>query len=155
VYANRQGGSQSESQGAAFKRILETKFDDTEEAAIKTMVTTAKDDANDNFVAKYTDSMPAGFKLQPLSKMGDNRGKFVRIAYTDPKGVNTFSEEINISDAGSMRKIRDYITKQSGTEAAMIQQALYIKNNGGKVSGVPKYKTRKERNGVGAAYPVN
>lgn len=154
VYANRQGGSQSESQGAAFKRILETKFDDTQEAAVKTMVTTAKDNANDNFVANYTDSMPAGFKLQPLSKMGDNRGKFVRIAYTDPKGVKTFSEEINISDDGSMKKIRDYITKQSGTEAAMIQQALYIKNNGGKKEGVPKYKTRKERGGVGAAYPV-
>lgn len=155
VYANRQGGSQSESQGAAFKRILETKFDDTQEAAVKTMVTTAGDNANDNFVANYTDSMPAGFKLQALRKMGDNSGKFVRIAYKDPKGVNSFSEEINISDDGSMKKIRDYITKQSGTEAAMIQQALYIKNNGGKVSGVPKYKTRKERGGVGAAYPVS
>lgn len=154
VFANRQGGSTTESQGAAFKRILETKFDDTQEAAVKTMVTTAGDNANDNFVANYTDSMPAGFKLQALSKMGDNRGKVVRIAYTDPKGVKTFSEEINISDAGSMKKIRDYITKQSGTEAAMIQQALYIKNNGGKVSGAPKYKTRKERGGVGAAYPV-
>ena len=154
VFANRQGGSTTESQGAAFKRILETKFDDTQEAAVKTMVTTAGDNANDNFVANYTDSMPAGFKLQALSKMGDNRGKVVRIAYTDPKGVKTFSEEINISDAGSMKKIRDYITKQSGTEAAMIQQALYIKNNGGKVSGAPKYKTRKERDGVGAAYPV-
>ena len=158
VYANRQGGSTTESQGAAFKRILEKKFDDTQEAAVKTMVTTAGDNANDNFVAKYTDSMPAGFKLQPLSKMGADRGKVVRIAYTDPKGVKTFSEAINISDAGSMKKIRDYITKQSGTEAAMIQQALYIKNNGGKVSGAPKYKTRKERvskDGVGAAYPVS
>ena len=154
VYANRQGGSTTESQGAAFKRILEKKFDDTQEAAVKTMVTTAGDNANDNFVAKYTDSMPAGFKLQPLSKMGADRGKVVRIAYTDPKGVKTFSEAINISDAGSMKKIRDYITKQSGTEAAMIQQALYIKNNGGKVSGALKYKTRKERDGVGAAYPV-
>ena len=154
VFSNRQGGSTTESQGAAFKRILKTKFDDTQEAAVKTMVTNDGDNANDNFVAKYTDSMPAGFKLQPLSKMGDNSGKFVRIAYTDPKGVKTFSEGINISDAGSMKKIRDYITKQSGTEAAMIQQALYIKNNGGKVSGVPKYKTRKERGGVGAAYPV-
>jgi len=155
VFANRQGGSTTESQGAAFKRILKSKFDDTQEAAIQTMVTTAGDDANDNFVANYTDSMPAGFKLQALSKMGDNSGKFVRIAYTDPKGNKVFSEGINISDAGSMKKIRDYITKQSGTEAAMIQQALYIKNNGGKLSGTPTYKTRKDRKGVGAAYPVD
>lgn len=155
VFANRQGGETTESQGSAFERILKLKFDDTEEAAIKTMVTDDGDAANDNFVGKYTDSMPAGFKLQALNKMGADSGKFVRIEYTGPKGKRIFSEDIKIDGGDSMKKIRDYITKQSGTEAAMIQQALYIKNNGGKISGSQKYKTRKERNGVGAAYPVN
>ena len=152
VFANRQGGSVKESQGKAFKRILNKKFDDTQEAAIKTMVKDDGDAANDNFISKYTDSMPAGFKLQALSKFGDSRGKFVRIAYTDSKGVKKFSEEINISGGDSMKKIRDYITKQSGTEDAMIQQALYIKNNGGRIEGAQKYRTARERNGVGGAY---
>lgn len=154
VFANRQGGSVKETQGAAFERILKKKFDDTEEAAIKTMVTSAGDAANDNFVGKYTDSMPAGFKLQALNRMGADSGKFVRIEYKSPNGVRVFSEDIKIDGGDSMKKIRDYITKQSGTEAAMIQQALYIKNNGGRISGAKPYETRKERNGVGAAYPV-
>ncbi|QDP56073.1 MAG: hypothetical protein GOVbin3205_16 [Prokaryotic dsDNA virus sp.] len=155
VFANRQGGSVKESQGKAFKRILNKKFDDTQEAAIKNMVKKDGDAANDNFVGKYTDSMPAGFKLQALRKIGADSGKFVRIAYTDPNGKKVFSEDINIDGGDSMKKIRDYITKQSGTEKAMIQQALYIKNNGGRISGAKPYETRKERNGVGGAYPVD
>ena len=155
VYANREGESTTESQGAAFKRILEKKFDTTTEAAIKSTAVTDADDANDNFVVKFTDSMPAGFNLETLNKMGDNSGKFVRVKYKTPKGVTVYSEDINITGGNSMQMLRDFITKQSGTEDSMVQQALYIKNNGGKASGAPTYRTRLDRNGVGSAYNPN
>lgn len=155
AFANRQGGTTQESQGDAFKRILNKKFDTTQEAAIKTMVTAKGDDANDNFVAMYTDSMPAGFTLETRNRTGDDSGKFVRIKYKDAQGKSVFSEDINISGGNSMQRIRDYITKQSGTEKAMIQQALYIKNNGGRKKSVGGFTTRRKRGGRGAAYPVN
>jgi hypothetical protein len=99
--------------------------------------------------------MPAGFNLETLNKMGDNSGKFVRVKYKTPKGVTVYSEDINITGGNSMQMLRDFITKQSGTEDSMVQQALYIKNNGGKASGAPTYRTRLDRNGVGSAYNPN
>ena len=152
VFANRQGQSTTESQGDAFKRILEKKFDTTTEAAIKSTAVTDKDDANDNFVVKFTDSMPAGFNLETRNNTGATRGQVVRVKYKTPKGVTVYSEDINITGGNSMQMLRDFITKQSGTEESMVQQALYIKNNGGKVSGAQTYITRLDRKGVGSAY---
>lgn len=152
VFANRQGQSTTESQGDAFKRILETKFDTTTEAAIKSTAVTDADDANDNFVVKFTDSMPAGFNLETRSNTGATRGQVVRVKYKTPKGITVYSEDINITGGNSMQMLRDFITKQSGTEESMVQQALYIKNNGGKASGAPTYTTRLDRKGVGSAY---
>tara|TARA_R110000787_G_scaffold28978_7_gene78916 strand:- start:14 stop:1948 length:1935 start_codon:yes stop_codon:yes gene_type:complete len=152
VFANRQGQSTTESQGDAFKRILEKKFDTTTEAAIKSTAVTDADDANDNFVVKFTDSMPAGFNLETRSNTGATRGQVVRVKYKTPKGITVYSEDINITGGNSMQMLRDFITKQSGTEESMVQQALYIKNNGGKASGAPTYTTRLDRKGVGSAY---
>lgn len=118
VFAAREGDSSKQSIQDAYSDFLDTKIDGSR-ASYATSTGKPIDDANEEMVTAFKASIPEGFELSEVIKMGDNTDRIVKIKKKGGKEL-----EVDITKSNYAKVIKDFILDNSTTEEDVKRMSL-------------------------------